>query len=139
MMSMSWRGLTPPATWITSGSSKQRTTWQMASVCADVAEELVAEAFTLAGAFDEAGDVDELHGGGDDGLGLDDGGDFGEAVVGHGDDADVGVDGAEGIVGRLRLGGGEGVEDGGFSHVGEADDSAVQRHCVLIPSCDALV
>ena len=38
---------------------------------ADVAEELVAEAFALGGAFDEAGDVDELHGGGDEGLGLD--------------------------------------------------------------------
>ncbi len=37
---------------------------------ADVAEELVAEAFALGGAFDEAGDVDELHGGGDEGFGL---------------------------------------------------------------------
>ncbi len=32
---------------------------------ADVSEELVAQAFTLGGAFDETGDVDELHGGGD--------------------------------------------------------------------------
>ena len=79
---------------------------------ADVAEELVAEAFALAGAFDEAGDVDELHGGGDEGLGLDECGDLVEALVGHGDDAGVGVDGAEGIVGGLRLGRGEGVEDG---------------------------
>ena len=43
---------------------------------ADVAEELVAEAFALGGAFDEAGDVDELHGGGDEGFGLDELGDF---------------------------------------------------------------
>ena len=33
---------------------------------ADVAEELIAQAFALAGAFDQAGDVDELHGGGDE-------------------------------------------------------------------------
>ena len=40
---------------------------------ADVREELVAQAFALAGAFDDAGDVDELHGGGDDGVRLDHG------------------------------------------------------------------
>ncbi len=78
---------------------------------ANVAEELVAEAFTFGGAFDEAGDVDELHRGGDEGLWLDEGGDFLEALIGHGDDAGVGVDGAEGVVGGLRLGRGEGVED----------------------------
>ena len=128
MMSMSWRGLTPPATWMTSGSVKQRTTWRMASVWRMWREELVAEAFALAGAFDDAGDVDELHGGGDDGVGLDHGDDAVHAVVGDGDDAHVGVDGAEGVVRRRGLGGGEGVEDGGFSHVGEADNSAVQRH-----------
>ncbi len=100
---------------------------------ADVAEELVAEAFAFAGAFDEAGDVDELHRGGDEGLGLDELGDSGEALIGHGDDAGVGVDGAEGIVGGLRLGRGEGVEDRGFSDVGEANDSAVQWHCVVFP------
>ena len=70
----------------------------------DVAEELVAEAFALGGAFDEAGDVDEFHGGGDEGFGLDEFGDFGEAGVGDGDDAGVGVDGAERVVCRLSFG-----------------------------------
>jgi len=65
---------------------------------ADVREELVAEAFTLAGAFDDAGDVDELHGGGDDGVGLDHGDDAIHAVVGEGHDADVGIDGAKRVV-----------------------------------------
>ena len=60
-----------------------------------------------------------------------------EALIGHGDDAGVGVDGAEGIVGGLRLGRGEGVEDGGFADVGQADDSAVQWHCVVVPSYEA--
>ena len=49
-----------------------------------------------------------------------------EPLIGHGDDAGVGVDGAEGIVGRLGLGRGEGVEDGAFADVGQANDSAVQ-------------
>ena len=104
---------------------------------ADVAEKLVAETFALGCAFDETGDVDELHGCGDERFGLDEFGDFGEALIGHGDDAGVGVDGAEGIVGGLRLGRGEGVEDGGFSDVGEANDSAVQWHCVSIPCYEA--
>jgi hypothetical protein len=37
----------------------------------------------------------------------------------------------------LRLGRGEGVEDRGFSDVGETNDSAVQWHCVLFPCCEA--
>jgi hypothetical protein len=36
----------------------------------------------------------------------------------------------------LRLGRGEGVEDRAFSDVGEANDSAVQWHVVLIPCGD---
>ena len=39
---------------------------------ADIGEELVAQAFTLRGAGDEAGDVDELHGGRNHPLRLDD-------------------------------------------------------------------
>jgi hypothetical protein len=37
----------------------------------------------------------------------------------------------------LRLSRGEGVEDRAFSDVGEANDSAVQWHCVLIPCYEA--
>ena len=51
-----------------------------------------------------------------------------EALIGHGDDAGVGVDGAEGVVGGLGLGRGEGVEDGALADVGQADDSAIQWH-----------
>ena len=70
------------------------------SVClADVREELVAEAFAFACAFDDARDVDELHGGGDDGVGLDVFDDAVEAGVGDGDHADIRVDGAERVVG----------------------------------------
>ena len=55
-----------------------------------------------------------------------------EPRVGHGDDADVGVDGAEGIVGRLRLAGaGDGVEQGGLADVGQSDDSG-SEHVVTV-------
>jgi hypothetical protein len=63
-----------------------------------VAEELVAQALALAGAADEAGDVDQLDDGGDDLLGLDLGLDAQQARVGHREDADVGLDGAERVV-----------------------------------------
>ena len=97
---------------------------------ADVGEELVAEAFALRRAFDDAGDVDELHGGGDDGVGLDHGDDAIHAGVGDLDDADVGVDGAEGVVGGLSLCAGEGVEDGALAYIGQAYDSDVKGHSV---------
>lgn len=53
--------------------------------------------------LDEAGDVDELHGGGDDVGGAGDGSKSLQAVVRHRDDARVGLDCAEGVVGGLYL------------------------------------
>ena len=51
-------------------------------------------------------------------------GEFGQALVGHGDDAVVRLDGAEGIIRRLRLAGaGDGVEERAFPDVGQTDDS----------------
>ena len=41
----------------------------------------------------------------------------------HRDHAHVGVDGAEGIVGGLRAGVGDGVEQGRFAHIGQPYDS----------------
>src|SRR5258708_3496476 len=58
-------------------------------------------------------------------------GDFLEHIgplVRHDDHADIGVDGAEGVVGRLRLpGAGEGVEEGGFAHIGQSDDAGFEH------------
>ena len=61
--------------------------------------------------------------------GLGDLGELVEARVGHADVADVGLDGAEGIVGglrrrRLR----ERVEEGGLADVGQAHDAAFEAH-----------
>jgi len=95
---------------------------------ADVGEELVAEAFALGGTGDEAGDVDEFDDGRLHALRLDDFGQLGHTLVRHLDDADVRFDGAERVVGGIDAGLGQGVEEGGFADVGQADDAAFQRH-----------
>ena len=89
----------------------------------DVGQELVAQARALAGALDETGDVHEL----DDRRGLLVGlvhlRQLVQPLVGDGHHAHVGVDGAEGIVGALRAGVGDGVEQRRFAHVGQAHDT----------------
>jgi hypothetical protein len=89
----------------------------------DVLQELVAATFTFRGAADEAGDVDEFHGGELGGLGLNDLNQAFDAVVGDQDGAFVRLDGAEGVVGGFGTGLGDGVEEGGFADVGKADDT----------------
>src|SRR5437667_3371041 len=97
---------------------------------ADMGEELVAQALALRGALHEPGDVHELDDRGDFLLRLDELEQPVEARVGHLNDADVGLDGAKGIVLRRgRLGGGERVEQRGLADVGEADD-AETKHAV---------
>ena len=90
---------------------------------ADVAQELVAQAFTLAGAFDESGNIDDVAHGGDDAARMDDFGQLGQSFVGHGYLAHLGVDGTEREVGCLCLRAGQAVEECGFSHVGKAHDT----------------
>ena len=80
---------------------------------------------------DQAGDVDELDGGRDDLLRLDDLGERVEPRVGHLDDADVRLDRAEGIVLGRDAGLGEGVEQGGLADVRQADDAALRAHGVF--------
>ncbi len=95
---------------------------------ADVREELVAQAFALARAGDQARDVDEFDGGGQDAFGLDDFGQLLQARIRHFDDADVGLDGAERIVLGGDAGAGQSVEESRFANVGQADDAALQSH-----------
>ena len=91
---------------------------------ADVAEELVAEPRALRRALDQPRDVDKFDRGGRFFVGLPDFGQLVEPGVRHGDDPGVRLDGAERIVGRLGVaGGGDGVEKGGFAHVGQAHDA----------------
>ena len=90
----------------------------------DVPQELVAQARTLAGALDQTRNVHELHDGGGLFVGLPQLGQLVQPGVRHGHDAAVGLNGAEGVVGRLCIfGGGDGVEQSGLAHVGQADDT----------------
>ena len=75
----------------------------------DMAEEAVAEAGAFMGALDQAGDVgeDEFLGGG------------------QADDAELGVQGGEGVVGDFGSGGGDDGQEGGFAGVGQADEAGV--------------
>jgi hypothetical protein len=100
----------------------------MASVSRMWRKELVAQAFALAGASHQAGDVDELDDGRQDALGLDDLGQRLQPRVGQLDHADVGLDGAERVVLGGDAGLGQGVEQGGLADVGQADDAALQAH-----------
>ncbi len=91
---------------------------------ADVAEELVAQTLAAARAAHQSGDVHELDRRRDQLLRAGQLAQHPQPGIGHGDDADVRVNGAKGIVGRLRLAGaGDGVEEGGFTDVGQSDDS----------------
>ena len=95
---------------------------------ADVGKELVTQAFTLGGARDQARDVDELDNGRLHALRIDDLSQLGHARIRHLDDADVGLDGAEGIILRRDARLGERIEQRGFAHVGETDDTAFETH-----------
>jgi len=85
---------------------------------ADVRQELVAQTLALGRALHQPRDIHELDHGRDLLLGPDELEQAVEPGVGHGDHADVGLDGAERVVLCRRLRGGEGVEQGGLADVG---------------------
>ena len=101
----------------------------------DVPEEFVPQPFTFRGALDQSGDIDDLDRGGNHPLGVVDLGQPDQPLVGYGDDAHVGVDGAEGEIGRLCLGVGQAVEEGRFSDVRKTHDAALKCHYARIVSC----
>ncbi len=92
---------------------------------ADVAQELVAQPLALRGSLDEPRDVDDFDRGGDHALGLVDLGQTDQPLVGHGDDAYVGLDRAEREIGRLRLGVRQTVEQGRLADVRQPYDAAL--------------
>ncbi len=97
---------------------------------ADVAEKLVAEPLAPARPFDQAGNIDKLHGCRQDILRLDDRRQRIETIVRHGNDADIRLNGTERIVGRFSSGRSDRVEDGRLADVRQADDSAFESHSV---------
>ena len=99
---------------------------------ADVRQELVAEAFALGGAAHQARDVDEGEPRRDDLARLGDRRELVEPLIGHADLADVGLDGAEWIVGglgrrRLR----QRVEERRLADVRQAHDAAFEAHVAV--------
>ncbi len=84
----------------------------------DVFEELDAESVAEVRAFDEAGEVGDGEG-------------FGVGEVADFDDAEVGLERGEGVVGDLGFGGGEPRDEGGFSDVGVADEAGVSEETEL--------
>ena len=94
----------------------------------DVREERVAFALAFAGAFNKAGDIDELDACRQHALWLHDGGQRIKTRVRYTNNADVRVDGAEGIVFRSDLRLGQRIEQCRFANVREADDSAFDAH-----------
>ncbi len=95
---------------------------------ADVGQELVAQAFALGCARHQARDVDEFDDGVLHALRVNDFRQFIETRVGHLDDADIGLDGAERVILRRNAGLGQRIEHGGLADVGQTDDTAFQTH-----------
>ena len=91
-------GSTLPATWVTSGSPKKRTTSAMASVSRMFARNWLPRP-SPGSLRPQTGDVHELHRGGHDLRRMVDFGQRLQAVVGHRHDAHVGLDGGERVVG----------------------------------------
>ena len=95
---------------------------------ADVAEELVAKTFTGARAFDQASDVHKLDRGRDDFLGMRQFRESFQTRVGHRHHAEIRIDGAEGVIGGLRFSrAGDCIEERGFPHVRQPDNSSAQH------------
>ena len=90
---------------------------------ADVGEELVAQALTVARALDQTGDIDKL----DDGRGrllrVIHGGKLIQPLIRHGDNAGVRLDGAERVIRRFRARLGDRVKQSGFADVRQTDNA----------------
>ena len=71
---------------------------------ADVGQELVAQAFALAGPFYQAGNIHKLYGGGQHALRVHQACQHVQPLVGHVYLAHIGLYGAKAVVGCLRLG-----------------------------------
>ena len=90
---------------------------------ADIAQELIAQAFTLGCALDKTGDVHEFDHGRGGLLGSVEIAEPLQTLVRHGYHAHIGVDGAKSVVIRRNAGIGDGVEEGGLAHIRKSDDT----------------
>ena len=94
-----------------------------------IGEKLIAEPLALRGAAHQPGNVDEREPGRNDRLRSGDFREPPEPRVRHRHIADIGLDGGEGIIGRLRRRGlGQRVEERRLADVRQADDAAFETH-----------
>ena len=138
MVSMSANGAILPSTWVMSEVFETPHHMRDRVDLADGGEELVAEAFALRGAADEARNVDEGQSRRDDLRGACDGRQFVEPGIRHGDLADIRLDGAERIIRRLRRRRlGQRVEQRRLADIGQANDTAFESHLSPLPILSA--
>ena len=123
MISTSRLGSTPPMVCTTSGSLKSRTSIMTASTSRMCERNLLPRPSPCAAPLTRPAMSTKRTVAGTLCLGLKSAVQALQPRVGHGHDAHVGLDGGEGIVGGGRVARGQGVEDGGFSDVGQADDA----------------
>ena len=92
---------------------------------ANVAEKFVAHAFALRGAGHQPGDVHKLHGGRDDLRRILNRRQRLEPAIGHHHHADIRVDRAKRIIGRLRLArAGQCIEQRGFTDIRQPNNTS---------------
>jgi len=102
---------------------------------ANMGQELIAEPLTAGGAANQPGNVDELELGRDDVDRFRQTGADGQPIVRHGDAADIGLDRAERIIGRVcgrRCG--QRVEQGRLADIRQSDDTAGESHAAELQS-----
>ena len=86
-----------------------------------VAQEAIAQPRTLVRAFDQAGNIGQH-----------------EIGVAGAHDAEIGVQGREGIAGDLRLGRRDGGKECGLAGIGEADETGIGNQLQAQPDCQLL-
>ena len=84
---------------------------------ANVAEKFIAQALAFAGAAHQARDIDNANGGWNYFLTLNFLGDDGQTIIRNIHHANVGLNGAEWIVGGFNSGRGERVEEGALANI----------------------
>jgi hypothetical protein len=93
---------------------------------ADMSEELIAETFAMGGTLDQTGNIDEFDRRGDDFRGLIQLSELIETRVRDRHDADIRLDGGEGIISRKRTRVGKRIKKRGFTYIRETDDANLE-------------
>ncbi len=99
---------------------------------ADMTEELISQALPFVRPPYQSSNIEEFQRRRDHLLGMDEIGDVGQPFVRHLNDPDIGLNGCKPVRGHLSSGSGKPVEDGGLSHVRQANDAASKSHWHLL-------